>query len=52
MGSETSEQVMVFLKELALLKELEKVYKANPQQKRSPPLLHMPLSPASVSVIP
>lgn len=30
MGSETSEQVMVLLKELAMLKELDKAYEANP----------------------
>jgi hypothetical protein len=30
MGGEISEQVMVLLKELALLKELDKAYEANP----------------------
>lgn len=30
MGSETSEQVMALLKELAMLKELDKAYEANP----------------------
>ncbi len=30
MGSETSEQVMALLKELAVLKELDKAYEANP----------------------
>jgi hypothetical protein len=32
MGSETSEQVMVLLQELALLKELDKAYEANPTE--------------------
>ena len=32
MGSETSEQVMELLKELAVLKELDKAYEANPTE--------------------
>lgn len=32
MGSETSEQVMALLKELALIKELDKSYEANPTE--------------------
>lgn len=32
MGSETSEQVMALLKELAMLKELDKAYEANPTE--------------------
>lgn len=32
MGSETSEQVMALLKELAMLKELDKSYEANPTE--------------------
>lgn len=32
MGSETSEQVMALLKELAMLKEQDKVYEANPTE--------------------
>lgn len=32
MGSETSEQVMALLKELAVLKELDKAYEANPTE--------------------
>lgn len=32
MGSETSEQVMALLKELATLKELDKAYEANPAE--------------------
>lgn len=32
MGSETSEQVMALLKELAMLNELDKVYEANPTE--------------------
>ncbi len=32
MGSGTSEQVMALLKELAMLKELDKAYEANPTE--------------------
>lgn len=32
MGSETSEQVMALLKEIAVLKELDKAYEANPTE--------------------
>ena len=32
MGSGTSEQVMALLKELAVLKELDKAYEANPSE--------------------
>ena len=32
MGSETSEQVMALLKELAMLKELDESYEANPTE--------------------
>ena len=32
MGSETSEQVMALLKELAMLKELDKSHEANPTE--------------------
>lgn len=32
MGSETSEQVMALLRELAMLKELDKGYEANPTE--------------------
>ena len=32
MSSETSEQVMALLKELAMLKELDKSYEANPTE--------------------
>jgi len=32
MGSETSEQVMALLKELAMLKELDTEYEANPTE--------------------
>ena len=32
MSSETSEQVMALLKELAMLKELDKAYEANPTE--------------------
>lgn len=32
MGSKTSEQVMALLKELAVLKELDKSYEANPNE--------------------
>ena len=32
MGSETSEQVMTLLKELALLKELDRQYEAEPNE--------------------
>jgi hypothetical protein len=32
MGSETSEQVMALLKEIAMLKELDKSYEASPNE--------------------
>lgn len=32
MGTETSEQVLALLKELAMLKELDKSYEANPNE--------------------